>query len=334
MVLPGYYGDERGAKREILRWVRGDYVQTICDRLVITNEHNARSVDHGVQVPAHVWETAAGQIDEGDWRDGYFTASRYDSIFGDEQTAVHGAQFCREDLAAKLPTAPEKWMAARDALALVAPHYRTGLEAQRAITDRAAIGRVAAKCETRQTDSNTVNSGGQKFAGKVHQDSDYLVSPKFWETFKDQKKREKADWVAGDFVTHDQEFTGASGSFQNTYERLCGTQFSEAGIRAMVPAQDAASAALSSRASQSTDVPQEATPGAPASTKPSAPKLAVSDSALTEWWALFNKYNPDATEPQTLAAVTAMFPRNDIARPRIRTLRGSRKPGPKAKAAE
>ncbi|MDR3508836.1 MAG: hypothetical protein P4L64_13150 [Caulobacteraceae bacterium] len=95
------------------------------------------------------------------------------------------------------PSEKQTWISARAALEYLSRHYRNENDAKNAIIDRAAIGRVAAICETRQTDTVTVNLNGQSFPGPVHQETDHHVSTAFWVNFRDKTKRAKTDWVAG-----------------------------------------------------------------------------------------------------------------------------------------
>ena len=101
-VAPAFNNNERAAKAAILRWAIGEYVDTVCDRLITKTSFADRRIEHGVFVPIGVWETAAQQIDEGDWAEGYFYAAIYNPPFGEDQTTVYGARFLENDILTKL----------------------------------------------------------------------------------------------------------------------------------------------------------------------------------------------------------------------------------------
>jgi hypothetical protein len=69
-------------------------------------------------------------------------------------------------------------------------------------------------------------------------------------------------------------------------------------------------------------------------TAPRSDGPPVSKAALEEWWVVFSKHNPAATEPQAQASAEAMFPGKTVTRVKIRELRGEQKRGPKPRTAE
>ena len=355
LVLPVYDDVASNAERALMEWAAMDQVVTRCAAHVRTWESGGRDLLSDDYLGPEFWDPILTPQSNRDWRAGNFSVGHYDSLGGSWTVRATGVLFCKDDLLALLPTAPETWLTARAALALLAPHYRNDNDAKAAIIDRASIGRIMARCETRQTDSATVNSGdGRTFAGPVHQESDYRVSPKFWETFKDPKSRAKTDWVAGDFETQAIEVGRTSGSFHYNYERLCGTKFRESDIRAMVTADDPAAPSLDVAPARLTQqevdaaivgivargpriAPSDSLVAATSEgQKSNEPKTPVSGATLKAWWEMCKTINPSEQwdSDSMRAFFVQCFPAKSVSRDQLRDIRGKQKPGPKPKVAE
>jgi hypothetical protein len=128
-------------------------------------------------------------------------------------------------------------------------------------------------------------------------------------------------WVTGGLTVRVADRRSLSGT--SVFE-FFDVRFEPAGIYAMPGAKLPTLAIAPATEPTSTQAPPE-----PPNKGPPVPA-----AQLQEFWELFRKLNPAATEPQLVAAANAMFPRHSVSRQRLRDLRGRQPSGPKRRVAE
>jgi len=125
LVLPVYDDVASNAERALMEWAAMDQVVTRCAAHVRTWESGGRDLLSDDYRGPEFWDPILTPQSNRDWRAGNFSVGHYDSLGGSWTVRATGVLFCKDDLLALLPTAPETWLTARAALALLAHTIET-----------------------------------------------------------------------------------------------------------------------------------------------------------------------------------------------------------------
>lgn len=216
------------------------------------------------------------------------------------------------------------WLTAAEARALLLPLYEKPQAAEEAIIDLAGAGLLASWCKRWIMQPN---DGAEPITS-----DDYLMPLGFWQQFDSAGRRAVEDWTIGNFsVSYPEEIT-------DILARAFRVMFSEDDLRtvpgvagtakAVIPQPEPAQEPDAVSVTAMRAFPQLEKHAAQGADKP------VPAAKLKAWFDAWKSLYPQELQNNDtgLEHARLTFPKNKVARERIRAIRDARTPGPKRSA--